>query len=63
MKWNQRIYALYKGEVLIADGTIPEIAAKTNKTISFLKYMTYPIYKKRTAKGKNRLVMVLLEDE
>lgn len=63
MKWNQRIYALYKGEELIADGTIPEIAEQTNKTINYLKFMTYPIYEKRNTNGKNRLAMVLLEDE
>lgn len=63
IKWNNRIYALYKGEILLADGTIPEISKQTNKSIDFLRWMTYPTYEKRSAGGKKRLVMVSLDDE
>lgn len=42
-----RIYALYKGEQNLADGTLEEIARKTGKTYRSLKWMTYPIYKRR----------------
>lgn len=61
--WNKRIYALYKGENFITEGTIPKISRETNKSISFLKYMTYPIYEKRREKSLNCLRMVLLNDE
>ncbi len=38
------IYALYKGEQNLADGTLAEIAMKTGKTYNTLKWMTYPSY-------------------
>lgn len=41
-----RIYALYKGEQNLADGTLEEIARKTGKTYKSLKWMTYPSYKR-----------------
>lgn len=41
------IYALYKGEQNLADGTLEEIARKTGKTYRSLKWMTYLIYKRR----------------
>lgn len=62
MKWNERIYALYKGEKLIADGTIPEISERMNWKVDSIKFLTYPSYKNRV-KGPNSLQMVLLEDE
>lgn len=55
-----KIYALYKGEDFIADGTIQEIHEKTGKSVEFLKYMTYPIYAKRIKNSKNRLTMTEL---
>lgn len=60
--WHKRIYALYKGEQFIAEGTIREISKATGKTIDFLKYMTYPIYEKRSENGINRLKMISLDD-
>lgn len=43
------IYALYKGEQNLADGTLAEISRKTGKTYNTLKWMTYPSYKKTPA--------------
>ncbi|SCX38432.1 hypothetical protein [Lysinibacillus fusiformis] len=60
--WHKRIYALYKGEQFITEGTIREISRETGKTIDFLRYMTYPIYQKRSENSKNRLKMILLDD-
>ncbi|MBG9756384.1 hypothetical protein J2B92_17275 [Lysinibacillus sphaericus] len=60
--WHKRIYALYKGELFITEGTIREISKATGKTIDFLKYMTYPIYEKRSKNGKHRLKMISLDD-
>ncbi|WP_374965989.1 hypothetical protein [Lysinibacillus sp. RS5] len=60
--WHKRIYALYKGEQFITEGTIREISRETGKTIDFLKYMTYPIYEKRSVNGKNQLKMISLDD-
>ena len=42
-----KIYALYKGDEYIADGTLEELAGKTGKTYNTLKWMTYQSYKKR----------------
>ena len=61
--WHKRIYALYKGDQFITDGTIREIHRETGKTINFLKYMTYPIYEKRCGNGPNRLRMISLDDD
>lgn len=60
--WHKRIYALYKGEQFIAEGTIRQISRETGKTIDFLKHMTYPIYEKRCGNGVNRLKMISLDD-
>lgn len=48
------IYALYKGEQNLADGTLTEIARKTGKTYNTLKWMTYPSYKKRLQERSHR---------
>lgn len=61
--WHKRVYALYKGDVFIVDGTIREIAEETGKSIDFLRYMNSPVYKKRCINSKNRLAMVSLDDE
>ena len=58
-----KIYALYKGEDLLADGTIKEISDQTGKKVDHLKFMTYPTYKKRCKPNGKRLQMVLLEDD
>ncbi|PJO40258.1 hypothetical protein [Lysinibacillus xylanilyticus] len=60
--WHKRISALYKGEQFIAEETIREISRETGKTIDFLKYMTRPIYEKRSVNGINRFKMISLDD-
>jgi hypothetical protein len=61
--WYKKIYALYKGDQFVTDGTIREISRKTNKSIDFLRYMTYPIYGKRCGDSPKRLRLVPLDDE
>ena len=61
--WDNLIYALYKGEQLLADGTIYEISKKVSKSVRYIKWMTYPHYEKRLKKSRNRLQMVLLDDD
>lgn len=60
--WDKRIYALYKGDTFITEGTIYEISKETSKTIDFLKYMTYPVYKKRSENSTNKLQLILIDD-
>lgn len=47
-----KVYALYKGEENITDGTIYEIAAKTGKKLSYIRWMTYPCAHKKIIRGK-----------
>lgn len=61
MSKKEKIYALYKGENIIADGTIQEIHERTGKKVDTLLFMTCPVYKKRIKNGKNRLTMTELE--
>lgn len=58
MKNQKKQFALYKGEDMLAMGTIKEIASMMKvkpKTIAF--YLT-PTYKKRCKKGKGRREMI-----
>ncbi|WP_301893794.1 hypothetical protein [Mitsuokella multacida] len=56
------IYALYKGEQNLADGTLAEIARKTGKTYNTLKWMTYQSYKKRLQERSHRSGVLELVD-
>lgn len=49
------IYALYKGEVNIMDGTLEEIAERNNYRLAWVRYMLSPKYKIRIKNGKDRL--------
>jgi len=60
-KWDVDIYALYKGEELLADGNVFEIAEQTGKTVETLRHLTKEIVKKRN-KG-NAMSMVYLYTE
>jgi len=46
-----RIFAVYKGDKYIMDGTLAEIADARGITLNSAKFMTYPAYKKRIAKA------------
>lgn len=61
--WHKRIYALYKGEQFIAEGTIREISREANKSIDYLRYMTYPIYQRRCGDSPKRLRLISLDDD
>ncbi|CAM4359408.1 hypothetical protein BAMA_16195 [Bacillus manliponensis] len=63
ISWREKIYALYKGERFITEGTIQEIHEQTNKSISFLRYMTAPVYEKRCGDSVKRLRLIPLDDE
>ena len=46
-------YALYKGEKLLAIGTILQIAIKMGVKLETIKFYKTPTYKKRRKNGKN----------
>ena len=45
--WKNKVFALYKGDNFIADGTVFEIAEKTGKPVSAIKTLMYPSYIKK----------------
>ncbi|PGC56579.1 hypothetical protein COM24_07145 [Bacillus toyonensis] len=63
LKWHERLYALYKGEQFVTEGTLPEISLAAKKSIQWLRYMTYPAYDKRCNDSVKRLRLVSLDDE
>ena len=48
-----KVYALYKGDENICDGTLQEIAEKTGKKLEYIRWLTYPTYKKRVQEPYN----------
>lgn len=60
--WYQKVYALYKGDIFIAEGTLREISKETGKSLDFLKYMTYPAYERKCGVGINRLRLYSLDE-
>lgn len=55
-----KIYALYKGEKLIADGTLLQIAHKTGVKLRTIQFYKTPTYKRRRKNGKNYRELVEL---
>ena len=54
------IYALYRGEEFITEGTIKEIAKHQGIKPKSVEFYARPAYKKRT-KGKNGKRLILIE--
>lgn len=54
-------YALYKGDTLLAIGTMKEIAETLKIKVRSVMYYKTPSYKKRN-KGKNHRELIKLED-
>jgi DNA-binding CsgD family transcriptional regulator len=59
---KHKIYALYKGETLLADGTTKEIAEKMGIRVRSVLYYRTPAYQRRAKKVRNRRVLVCLDD-
>ena len=58
----KKIYALYKGEELLADGTSREIALKLGIKESTVLFYHTPTYHKRS-KSDNCRVLILIDTE
>ena len=56
---RERFYALYKGEEMLAEGTVAQIARDTGKTIKSLLFMTCPCYSRLLASRKRKEVGAL----
>lgn len=63
MRRIDKIYALYKGDVNIWDGTLQEIANYTGKTVKTLSWMTYPAYNRKLTEDDNRLRLIEIPEE
>ena len=61
LPWHKKVYALYKGDNFIAEGTLREISRETGKSVDFLRYMTYPAYERKCGVGENRLRLYSLD--
>ena len=65
--WKEKVYALYKGENNVCDGTLPEIARQTGRSLESLRFCTRPAYRRRREeykrKGKGEACMELVEIE
>lgn len=48
-----KIYALYKGDKLLADGTLLQIAYKMGVKLKTIKFYKTPTYLKRRKNSKN----------
>lgn len=55
-------YALYKGDEILAIGTLEEIAASIDVAVETVKFYGTPSYKKRI-KGQNARELIELEEE
>lgn len=53
-----KIYALYKGDEYVTDGTLEELVEKTGKKLASLKWMLTPAAKKRSGAGSSVLVCI-----
>ncbi|MCP1124585.1 hypothetical protein NKR74_14940 [Bacillus sp. 3103sda1] len=60
--WDKRIYALYQGDQFITEGTILEISAGTNRTLSYLRYLLTPSYAKKCGNSTSRIRLFQLDE-
>lgn len=51
---KERIFALYKGDILLDIGTAKEIAIKRNVKPQFIRYLSTPANQRRIAHRKNK---------
>lgn len=59
---RRQIYAVYRGETNLADGTASEIAKKLNISPASVRNRATPSYQKRD-KGKNQIIIIKLGKE
>lgn len=51
---KNRIYALYRGELNICDGTAEEIAEQTGLSVETIKFYASPSYRRRLQDRRDR---------
>lgn len=58
---REKIYACYKGDEYLCDGTLKEIHKKTGFSLGTLNWSRYPSAKIR-ASGVNRIIVINIDD-
>lgn len=61
MARRPKIYAVYKGEQNLADGTAQELAKKLNVSVKFIHTISSNKYRLKMS-DKNRLIAIKIED-
>lgn len=61
--YSTKLYALYRGEENLCDGTIREIHEKTGLSLKYLNWMKSSSAKARLAKCKKAPTFLVLIDE
>lgn len=62
-KKDNEVYALYKGDNWICDGTLEEIAEYTEKELKRLKYLSCPSVRQRNSKSGQYLEPIKNESQ
>ncbi|MGY6090273.1 hypothetical protein [Avibacterium paragallinarum] len=52
------VYAIYKGEINIADGTAAELARRLNKSQGYIRMLASSRMRKRAEQNPNRLIAI-----
>lgn len=60
---REKEYYLYKGDEVLATGTIKEIAKKMNVSTRTIRFYSNPSYLKRRSNGKNYRVLICVDEE
>ena len=57
-KEKLKVYALYKGEEFITEGTVYDISNETGTSVNTLRFYSTPAWRKRTKDNAKRLVCI-----
>lgn len=58
---GETIYALYRGDQFLAEGTLEELSEQTGLKISSLGYLNSPSYRKRLKPGSRAKYLIVAE--
>lgn len=61
MKRSKTVYALYKGDIFINLGTVPELAKYLNVSERTIKFYTTKTYRERRKESNNSIIVIKVE--
>ncbi len=59
---KSKVYAMYKDDELLGIGTVKELAEILNVKVETIRFYITPTYQKRVDKGKNRRILIEIEE-